>query len=326
MKKSSFEESNTRRWNELDGLLDHLEKGRAGTEASRLPAMFRQVCSDLSMAQHRMYGRKLCDRLNALVVRCYQQMQRGGARGMEGIVSFFAWTFPRAVRREWKLFVIALALFWVPFGLMILAAYLEPEWIFGALSPEEIAMMDGMYGPQAEPVEYFSKEYGSTATGFMMFTFYVQHNIGIGLRMFGMGILFCLGALYELVMEGVKLGAMFGYVHYTGNEDKIWRFAISHSSFELTGLIICGVAGMRLGLGVLFPGQLPRGESIARAGKLALPIVLGGAAMVFLAAIIEGFWSPSHLVPVEMKYMFGFACWGLWAAYFILCGRGRRHA
>lgn len=322
MKKAAFEEQHEARWAELELVLKRLENKDASTEAVRLPGMFRQVCSDLSLAQHRMYGRKLCDRLNAIVVRCYQQLHKGTGRGWEGVLTFCVATFPQAMRREWRLFILANALFWVPFGAMIAAAYWAPQWLFTLLSPGELAAMDSMYGEGSTPLEQFAKEYGNHGTQFMMFSFYVQHNIGIGLKMFGMGILFTLGSVYELVWEGLKLGASFGYIHYTGHEANIWRFAIGHSSFELTGLIICGTAGMRLGLGVLFPGRLTRGQAITASGKLALPVLLGGAGMVFLAAFVEGFWSSRGDLPDTVRYTFGIGMWVFWLLYFLLAGRG----
>lgn len=330
MKKSTFEETNEARWAEVDALLKAMKTKSAGTESSRLPSLFRQVCSDLSLAQHRMYGRRLCDRLNNLVVSCYHQLHRGAAISSEGIVGFVTQKFPQAIRREWKLFTLALALFWIPFGAMIAAAYFAPQWIFSMLGPDELSMLDQMYGEGSKPLDHFSKEYGDAGAHFMMFSFYVQHNIGIGLKMFGMGILFTIGSVYELVWEGLQLGAMFGYIHYTGHGENIWRFAIGHSSFELTGLIICGTAGMRLGLGAMFPGRLTRGQAIAASGQRALPLLLGGAGMVFLAAIVEGFWSSQGTLTDEIRYIFGGSMWCLWALYFIFAGRSQerslRHA
>lgn len=320
MKKATFEEKNASRWSELELLLQRLEKRQAGPEAGRIPGLFRQACQDLALAQHRMYGRKLCDRLNSLVVRGYQHLHRARGLSWEGILRFIAVTFPQAMRQEWRIFVLALGLFWIPFASMIAAAYLAPHWVFSMLTPAEMSMMDEMHGGSAQPIEHY-KEYGDFGAHFMMFGFYVQHNIGIGLKMFGMGILFTIGSIYELVWEGLKLGAMFGYIHYTGHADKIWRFGIGHSSFELTGLIICGVAGIRLGLGVLFPGQLPRSQSIAAAGRRALPILLGGAGMVFLAAIVEGFWSSQQYLSDDVRYTFGLGFWVFWLCYFLFAGR-----
>jgi uncharacterized membrane protein SpoIIM required for sporulation len=322
MKKATFEEKNADRWTELEELLVRLEKRKAGTEAGRAPALFRQACHDLSLAQHRMYGRKLCERLNSLVVRGYQQIHRSRNLSWPGVFKFVAVTFPRAVRADWRIFVLALTLFWLPFGAMIAAAYFQPHWVFSMLSPAEMSMMDSMHGAGSAPTKHFAKEYGDFGVHFTMFGYYVQHNIGIGLKMFGMGILFTIGSIYELVWEGLKLGAMFGYLHYTGHAQNIWRFAIGHSSFEITGLIVCGTAGIRLGLGVLFPGRLPRSQAIAAAGRRALPILLGGAGMVFLAAIVEGFWSSQGWLSDPVRYTFGLGFWVFWLLYFLLAGRG----
>ncbi len=323
MKKATFEEQNTARWSELEQLLQRLEKRQAGPETSRVPTLFRQLCQDLSLAQHRMYGRKLCDRLNQLVVRGYQQLHHAPALSGAAALRFAVSTFPRAIRAEGRLFTLALVLFWVPFLAMIAAAYLAPQWLFSLLSPGQMVMLDEMHGGDAHPLDHFAKEFGGIGAQFSMFSFYVQHNIGIGLKMFGMGILFTVGSIYELVWEGLVLGASFGYLHYTGHPEHIWRFAIGHSSFELTGLIVCGTAGMRLGLGVLFPGRLPRTQALAVAGKRALPILLGGAGMVFLAAIVEGFWSSQPDLSDPVRYTFGISMWIAWAGYFLFAGRVR---
>lgn len=322
MKKSTFEEISHERWDELEILLKQLEKNQAGSEAARLPGLFRQSCHDLSLAQHRMYGRKLCDRLNQLVVRCYHQLHRRAGRSGQRVIQLVSQTFPQAIREEWRLFALAFVLFFGPFCAMIAAAYYAPHWIFSLLGPAELTMLDQMHGAGAQPTAPFEKEYGEMGVHFMMFAYYVQHNIGIGLTMFGMGMLFTVGSVYALITQGLILGAMFGYIHYTGHADNIWRFAIGHSSFELLGLIVCGVAGMRLGLGVLFPGRNPRGRAIILAGRRALPILLGGAGMLFLAAMVEGFWSSRRELGDDVRYAFGVIMWVVWALYFLLVGRG----
>jgi uncharacterized membrane protein SpoIIM required for sporulation len=253
-------------------------------------------------------------------VRGYQHLHRSRGLSWASVGKFIAITFPQTMRSEWRLFTMGLTLFWLPFIAMIVAAYFAPQWVFSLLSPSEMNDLDSMHGSKADPISHY-KEYGEFGAHFMMFGFYVQHNIGIGLKMFGMGILFTIGSIYELVWEGLKLGASFGYIHYTGHADKIWRFAIGHSSFELTGLIICGVGGMRLGLGVLFPGRLPRSQALAASGRKALPILLGGAGMVFLAAMVEGFWSSQGWLSDEVRYSFGIGCWIIWLLYFLLAGR-----
>jgi uncharacterized membrane protein SpoIIM required for sporulation len=222
-----------------------------------------------------------------------------------------------------------MALFWVPFISLYIAGRTAPEWVFSLMSVEEMESMESMHGPESEALDRFSTAEDGSVIGdipahFAAFSFYVQHNISIGLRTFGMGLLFTVGAVYELIWEGCVLGAHFGYIHFLGSERKLWHFCVSHSSFELVGLIICAVAGLRLGLGALLPGNLTRSASLIRSGKLALPLLLGGVIMVFLAAIVEGFWSSSRIVPWEARLAFGVGFWILWACYFIFMGRGRK--
>lgn len=68
MKRADFEKSNEAHWAELEAAAKLLDKRAAPGDAARVPRLFRQVCGDLALAQHRMYGRKLCDRLNSIVI------------------------------------------------------------------------------------------------------------------------------------------------------------------------------------------------------------------------------------------------------------------
>ena len=45
--------------------------------------------------------------------------------------------------------------------------------------------------------------------------------------------------------------------------------------------------------------------------------------MLFLAAIVEAFWSPRRFIPDGAKYVVGAALWMLTLSYFTLAGRGR---
>jgi uncharacterized membrane protein SpoIIM required for sporulation len=109
-------------------------------------------------------------------------------------------------------------------------------------------------------------------------------------------------------------------VNHACNPESFWSFVSGHSSFELLGMVVSGMAGMRLGLAILRPGRLPRTRALAEASKQALPLIYGAALMTTLAAVIEGFWSAQR-IPSEAKYAFGIAGWILCAAYFLIAGR-----
>jgi uncharacterized membrane protein SpoIIM required for sporulation len=52
-----------------------------------------------------------------------------------------------------------------------------------------------------------------------------------------------------------------------------------------------GAAGLRLGYALIAPGGSGAGRA-ARRAQAAMPLVIGSAGMLVLAAGIEAFWSP----------------------------------
>ena len=322
MSPGSFEEHRAADWLELDRQITAVEKGRPEPGVDELPKRFREACSDLALARHRMYPGQLIDRLNTLVIRGYKLLYRSRKRGWEAALRFAVAGFPQAVRAEWRLFWLCSALFWIPFFAMMLSAKWDIDWIRAALGPEGMAGMEQMYGGQEEQISHLRSEYGSN---FMMFAFYIRNNVGIDFQIFAGGIVACLGTIFFLVYNGIHIGAAAGYVGYACNPESFWSFVAGHSSYELLGMVVAGMAGMRLGLGVLKPGRLPRGRAMAEAAKKALPLVYGAGVMTALAAVVEGFWS-AEAINVQVKYGVGIAGWVLHVAYFLLMGRGGRAA
>lgn len=322
MNRQDFERKKTAEWSEFDLRVKGLESNKEGIEPEKVPGLFRKICSDLALAQYRMYGSRICDRLNELAIRGYRLINRSKGSFGEGAIQFAARKFPQAVRAEWRLFVLASLVFWLPLFLVWWSASQEIAWVQAILKPEGMAQMEGMYGKEADTVEHLRSEHGSN---FMMFGHYIQNNIGIDFMMFASGVLWGVGTLFYLVFNGIYFGAVIGYVDYAGDPEKLWTFVASHSSFELLGMVVVGMAGMKMGFALLAPGQFSRGDALARAGRAGLPLLIGGASMTFLAAIVEGFWS-AQPVAKEIKYAVGIFFWVMHAVYFVFAGRRFRGA
>jgi uncharacterized membrane protein SpoIIM required for sporulation len=95
---------------------------------------------------------------------------------------------------------------------------------------------------------------------------------------------------------------------------------VSHSSFELTAIVVAGAAGLVLGHAILAPGSASRAQALRERGRVAVEIALGAAAMLFVAAMIEGFWSAQPLPP-GVKYLVASLLWIVVFAYLGLAGR-----
>lgn len=322
MKSGDFEHQNEERWAEYERLVGRLEKGGKIPDAGEMPRRFRELCVDLSLAESRMYGARVTERLNALVIRGYELIYRAGRGGWRGAVSFVAADFPQALRREHRLFWLCNAVFWLPFLAMMFSAGHEIRWIQAVLGADGMAAMEKMYGGREEQLAHLREEYGSN---FMMFCFYIYNNVAIDFRIFAGGMAAGVGSLFFLIFNGVYLGAAAGYVNHACNPESFWSFVSGHSSFELIGMVVSGMAGMRLGLAILRPGRLPRTRALVEASKQALPLIYGAALLTTIAAVIEGFWS-AQPVPSEVKYAVGIGGWILLTMYFLMAGRRRGDA
>lgn len=317
MTSGDFEHKNQQRWADYERLVERMEKRGAVADAGQLPQRFRELCVDLSLAEARMYGSRVTERLNALVIRGHELIYRTRRAGWARAIAFVTGEFPRTVRREWRLFGLCNLVFWLPFGAMLLSSRHDIGWIQAVLGADGMVAMERMYGGQEEQLAHLRSEYGSN---FMMFCFYIYHNVAIDFRIFAGGMAAGLGTLFYLLFNGLHLGAAAGYVNHACNPESFWSFVIGHSSFELTGMVVSGMAGLRLGLAIVRPGRLPRVRALAQASQQALPLIYGAALLTTVAAVVEGFWSAQRIAP-ELKYGFGGAGWVLVAAYFLLAGR-----
>lgn len=321
MQGKQFEEKNTERWAEYERTLEAVEKKGHTLDVSKVPTMFREICTDLALARHRMYGMPMNERLNELVIRGHKMIHRRAGGTWEMLLKFIVADFPVAVRKEWRLLIVATLSFIVPLIGVALAGFYWPDfsWIQAILGPQMMGQLDSMYGGDNDIAD-FRGQYGSN---FMMFCLYVLNNIGIDFRIYAGGILACLGSLFFLAYNGVYFGAVVAYIHTACNTETFYTFVAGHSSFELIAMVIAGMAGLRIGLGLLKPGRKTRRRSLMDAGKKSLPLIIGAALMTFVAAVIEGFWS-AQVMPPMVKYSVGIALWGVCFLYLGLAGwRGK---
>ena len=322
MTPAQFEKENEARWQRLQALLDEVESKKKSEDVEELPQLFRQACHDLSVAQHRMYGPRLVGRLNALAINGYRTLERRISGGWERLAQMVFTEFPRAVRAERGLFWFCMAMFWGPF--LFLAAWtpFDPEWAMSILGPDGMIQMEMMYGKDTSPHDYMREEFGSN---FGMFAFYIWNNVGIDLRTFAGGLLGGVGSIIIMLFNGAHLGAATGYVHHACNPETFYSFVAGHSAPELMGVVISGMAGMRLGLSLVKPGPYDRRTALVLGGRRALVLITGAALMTAFAAVIEGFWSANPFPPL-LRYSVGGMMWLLTLGYLFLSGKERPHA
>ncbi len=321
MKQRSFEQRHTAEWQAFAAALERLERRKppsalaAPVAVADFPAAYRRLCQHVSLARARRYSGPLLDRLNQLALRAYQQLYRAPQRRGRVALEFLLADFPRRVRANARLFWLCAALFYLPLLGMGLAVYQSPELIYSLLSPDAVSAIEENYRPGQAAVNRAATD------DLAMFGYYIHNNIGIGFRTFAGGLLLGVGAAFMLLFNGVFIGAISGYLTARGFIETFYTFVAGHGVFELTGIVLAGVAGLKLGWAVAAPGRLRRVDALRQAAADGVRLMIGVAALLVLAAFIEAFWSANTAIPAAIKYAVGGAGWLLVFAYLSWAGR-----
>ncbi|MEM7244756.1 MAG: stage II sporulation protein M [Acidobacteriota bacterium] len=316
MKRAEFIAHNEGTWQRLEHLLDGLSSfhWQRPEGLEELPELYRATCHHLALVRQRHLGPDLESRLHELTLRGARHLYRDRSGQGLKLFEFFFRDFPRRVRAEWKLFALANFLFYGPALAVGIAVLTEPSSLYSVFSPDNVALFEAMYSPG-------ERERGLDGD-LQMFGLYIQNNIGIGFRTFASGLLAGLGSVFFLVLNGLILGGLAAHLTVEGHGEQFWTFVIAHCAFEITALILAGAAGLKLGFTLLAPGRRTRNQALREVARPLSELVLGMAAMLVVAAIVEAFWSFRQFEP-QVKYGVGAACWIVVAAYLGLSGLRR---
>ena len=322
MKQSLFESRHQHQWQTFAEQLKQLEQGKAkAADVADFPHQYRRLCQHLALAQQRGYSSYLVDPLQQLALRGHQQLYRHRSQLTANILAFLLADFPRLVREQWRFVLIAGLLFFGSLAGIALLVYLFPDLVYSIISSQQVAEMQGMYNPDASRLGRAAER--AASEDWMMFGYYVMHNIGIAFQTFAAGLLFGLGSVFFLIFNGLVIGAVSGHLTDIGYGQTFWSFVIGHGAFELSAITLAGAAGLQLGWSLVAPGRLARSEALRLAARKSVRMLCGVMVFLLIAAFIEAYWSSTTRIEPWIKYAVGAALWLLVAAYLTLAGRSR---
>lgn len=329
MRQERFVALHARDWDEFEAWLDARagkarDLRRAGAQDMRwrglrddaMPAAYRRLCHQLSLARRRGYSPQVVDRLQTLMQRGHAALYRPAPVRWRAALGFLAGGFPRLVRAEWRCMLAALLLFALPMAGLFLAIQRQPDLVHGVFSLAQLAEFEAMYEPGGKQLGRQSED------DLAMFGFYVYNNVSIGFRTFAAGLLGGVGSALVLVFNGVTIGGVAGHLQQVGSGDPFWRFVSGHAALELTAIVIAGGAGLQLGLRLIAPGNRRRRDALAEGGRRGGLLCLGVLVMLVLAAVVEAFWSSIGWIPAGVKYGVGAALWVVVLGWLWRGGRG----
>ena len=314
MSREVFEERYSKEWDRLRSVLDAARSLARSALLAELPELYRRIGHHLALARSRHYGTDLEDRLNALALEAHEKLYARRQFGFTELARLFVLEFPRRVREELGMVLLATTLLVLPEIGMHLATLVNRDLAETVVPANVVANVTESFGPHVQK----QREVDSDV---LMFGLYIRNNIGIAFRTFASGIAFGVGAIFVLVYNGLFMGAITGAIAELGYGASFYSFVIGHGAFELTAIALSGAAGLRLGLSILSPGDRTREGSLREAGRKSLGIVGGAAVYLVVAAFLEAFWSSSQALTPDTKFVVGA---GLWALVFAHLARGGR--
>jgi uncharacterized membrane protein SpoIIM required for sporulation len=335
MTPNEFTLRHEQEWKQLEALIaarpghqpGKLPKGGSGmpeqaTDQALFPSLYRRACLHLALARERHYPPALSDRLDRLALSGHQAFYGARSHLLHKIGQFIVHGFPALIREHGRLFWFASALLYLPALIMGLLVHFQPEMVYSLLDYGSVRNLEEMYRTGGA-IEVESGSGRVANENFRMFGYYIYNNISIGFQCFASGILFGLGTVFFLVLNGLFFGAVSAHLIHQGSTEQFFQFVIAHGAFELTAIVLCGMAGLLLGRALISPERQRRSEALIDAARPAVQIVYGATAMLLIAAFIEAFWSSGAYLPVAGKFIVGGLLWALVAAYFLFMGARR---
>ncbi len=298
-------------WKRLDSLLRQVEKkGLKSLQASEireLASLYRSVSADLARARTNQVGNTLVQDLQRLTSRSYSQIYQGSRRQeWQGVVEFCRWGFPALVQQTFGYIAVATGIFllgaliawWFAWQDPMFMSLMVPESLIEQVRDRHELWMGSIVG--VEPL----------ASSQIM-----TNNLNVSFAAVAGGITAGLYTVFILALNGLSIGAIATLVGQNNLAYPFWAFVFPHGSLELPAIFFAGGAGLLIARAILFPGKYRRVDALKFYGSQAAQLVFGIVPMLILAGMIEGFFSPSPIVPAPLKYFAGIGIFTLLVMY-----------
>ncbi|MEL7007705.1 MAG: stage II sporulation protein M [Cyanobacteria bacterium J06588_4] len=298
-------------WQRLDKLLQQAEtkgvKTLSATEIKDLASLYRSVSADLARARTNKVGKILTQDLQKLTARGYNQIYQGSQRQEWAQVKDFAlWGFPQIVRDTWVYTAIAT-------GIFGLAAIIS--WWYGWRDPTYIAMTV----PQRiiDIVQEDGELWMGSIVGVepLASSSITINNLSVSFGAIAGGITAGLYTMFIMAYNGLLIGAVATLVGKNNLAYPFWAFVFPHGSLELPAIFLAGGAGLLIGKALVFPGKYKRIDALKLNSIKAAQLLFGIIPILIIAGTIEGFFSPSPIIPSPIKYLAGTGIFCIFVQY-----------
>ena len=301
-------------WNRLEQLVN--TSGRSGvsalspTDLQELALLYRQIAADLASAREDSTGANLAHYLNQLLGRAHNIIYMGRKTESRNIFTFYRYTYPAIFRETFSNTLAAFVIFICAAVAGCLLSLNDPSFPRHILGPDMIQSIE-QHKMWTESIVTVKPVASSQI---------LTNNLSVSILTYALGITAGIGTVWMMLLNGLLIGVVGTACWQARMSLMLWSFVAGHGVLELPAIFIAAGAGFVIARGLLFPGALPRGESLVRAGRLSAKLFFGTIPLLLIAGLIEGFISPSNL-PMGLKFALAAALFTLLVLYLFCTGK-----
>ena len=260
---------------------------RSGPEIDELVRLYLRAATHLAEVRTRYRDPRLEAYLNRVVGSAHAALYGARARSLRQLLRLFGPRYREAARRTLPFILVAA-------GIMVLVTGAVAVWVTSSRQAQA-----GLLPPLAREALRRAggrrPVLGVAPPGLSTFIF--ENNVQVAVLSFISGVAFGIGSVFFVANNALLLGTLAGAYQSAGKAGVFWPLILPHGLLELTAICIAAGAGMRIGWSLIEPGDRPRGEAIVAEARDAVFVVVGVVPAFAVAALIEGFVTPSGINP-----------------------------
>ena len=310
MRETEFIDKNKEKWTRYERAL-----ARDNKDPELLNQLYIHTADDLSYSRTFYPNRSVRVYLNSLAQKTFLQIYRG-RRGEAGrFFTFWTDELPRVVYQQRNALLLSLAIFLLAMLIGAVSYEIDPAFAEVILGEGYVRMTEANIA-DGDPMRVYKE-----MSPFSMSLRITLNNVLVAFLTFISGAFFAVGAVVQLIRNGVMVGVFQYFFYDQGLLQESFLTIWIHGALEISSIVIAGGAGIALGKGLLYPGTLSRIDAFKLSARDGLKIMLGVTPLFIIAGFLEGYFTRHTEAPDALRAVFITICFAFIIWYYIIYPR-----
>jgi uncharacterized membrane protein SpoIIM required for sporulation len=296
-------------WQDLGAKLEEVDRGKTASRETvqAMIGSYPEIARDLAIARREAPTGSLTRHLELIYLELHRTIFRPpGSIGRDIADLFLHGAAAEAARLRWHIFwVVTLFVASALAGWALVSTYPELAALFASNT-----MID-----QVSRGELWTDGIHNVVPSSLMSVRLFTNNITVSLMAVCLGVLFGLGTIYIIGLNGLMLGGVFAFTNNYGMADRLFEWTAAHGFVELSVICVAGAVGASLGEALARPGHLTRLAAFQLATRRGFRLMVVALTFLVGAGVIEGNVSPNPDFGLAGRLVVGL---GYWLVFFLV--------